>query len=477
MTTRRSDQVKEVKPGAYYPKYMKDVTIEELKAFVGLRLIIENCLQKRRYPDYWKSDGKQFVIETPGFNKVMSRDRFLAIWSFLHIIDEQDPAIDKTDRIYKVRPLINSLLTKFRQFYNPGEHLSLDEGMIPCKNRLAIKQFIKDKPIKWGIKAFLLCDSRNGYIYNAEVYTGRENLDHPNLGITGNVVTRLLTSCDLNNKGHCLFMDRYYNSVTLFDHLHEVEQTHAIGTAMTNRKHFPVDVAKSKLKKRGESAHSCRGPITAVAWMDKKKIHFLSNCSDPTELSSVHRRTKDGSLVAVPCPQVVTDYNKFMGGTDLNDQMTRLQKSRRHYKWPRRLFLKSMMWALYNSYILYREVTSQSTTFSQYVDTLCHDLIGTHRSTHVHKPLRGAPIPVERRLQEVGLHMPEKREDTGKGQTCKVCSSKVNYYNKHKTINGGVVPPRVSKSQIRCSECEVYLCVKIGSTCWRDFHTKAEYWR
>ena len=41
------------------------------------------------------------------------------------------------------------------------QQLSLDEGMIPTKNRLAIKQYIRDKPVRWGIKSFLLCEARN----------------------------------------------------------------------------------------------------------------------------------------------------------------------------------------------------------------------------------------------------------------------------------------------------------------------------
>ena len=42
--------------------------------------------------------------------------------------------------------------------------LSLDEGMIPCKNHLAFTQYLKDKPVKWGIKSFLLTNSTNEYV-------------------------------------------------------------------------------------------------------------------------------------------------------------------------------------------------------------------------------------------------------------------------------------------------------------------------
>jgi len=37
-----------------------------------------------------------------------------------------------------------------------------------------------------GIKTFILSDSRNGYLYNAEVYVGKSDDSlHPELGATG----------------------------------------------------------------------------------------------------------------------------------------------------------------------------------------------------------------------------------------------------------------------------------------------------
>ena len=39
------------------------------------------------------------------------------------------------------------------------------------------------------------------------------------------------------------------------------------------------------------------------------------------------------------------------------------------------------------------------------------------------------------------------------------------------------IPTPRSKSCIRCSLCQAYLCIKRGSTCWTEYHTKVEYWR
>ena len=56
--------------------------------------------------------------------------------------------------------------------------------MIPTNNRLAIKQYIRDKPVRWGIKSFLLCEAKTGYILDAEIYYRflTSNFDYNTIG-------------------------------------------------------------------------------------------------------------------------------------------------------------------------------------------------------------------------------------------------------------------------------------------------------
>ena len=373
MTNSRAHQTLAAKPNNYYAKLFKDATVAEMKAFIGLRIYMEYLCIKPSYRDYWTNEGQDFLGFTPGYRSVMTRDRFFALWTFLHVMDEEDTEIDKTDKIYKVRPFLEHLLPKFRHYYRPKQYLSLDEGMIPTKNRLAIKQYLKDKPTKWGIKSFLLCEGDTGYIVNADIYTGAVPMPVPELGAVGNTVIRLLT-CGMENQSHVLAMDRYYNSVTLSKYALTELQTGIVGTLMQNRKHFPVSLKSVKKLARGDSRYLCKNSVTCMVWQDKKPITFISNFHDPEQTGVATRRNKDGTLLEITMPQLVKDYNLYMGGCDKNDQMTRLHRSRRHYRWPRRLFIKIFMWACYNSYVLYlskQDGTKKKPIFHKvYLDTL-----------------------------------------------------------------------------------------------------------
>ena len=197
---------------------------------------MEKCVIKPQSKSYWQGAGHNFIAHTPGFREVMERDRFIALWGFLHLVDQRDEAVDKSDKIYKVSPMLDRMLPLFRRYYSPRQQLSLDEGMIPTKNRFAIKQYIRDKPVRWGIKSFLLCEAKTGYILDAEIYTGRVKDRHwPLLGSAGSVVRRLVENSQVTNKNHMLFMGRFYNSVALFHLLKNELGVLAAGTVMPSR--------------------------------------------------------------------------------------------------------------------------------------------------------------------------------------------------------------------------------------------------
>ena len=67
---------------------------------------------------------------------------------------------DRTDdRLWKIRGLFEIIRTNFSKFYNPSEHLALDEVTVKFKGRVVFKQHITKKLKRFGIKMFKLCDS------------------------------------------------------------------------------------------------------------------------------------------------------------------------------------------------------------------------------------------------------------------------------------------------------------------------------
>lgn len=126
-----------------------------------------------------------------------------------------------------------------------------------------------------------------------------------------------------------------------------------------NRKNFPSDLAAADIA-RGESKFAVADGVVAVkyrAMQDKsnrkpKVVNMLST-DHPNTVAAAPKSDKDGN--AVLKTTCVLDYNRCIGGVDLNDQqLESILVIRKTYKWYKKLFFfHLMMQCLLSAYKLY----------------------------------------------------------------------------------------------------------------------------
>lgn len=116
--------------------------------------------------------------------------------------------------------------------------------MAKSKHRSGIRQYIKNKPTKRGIKLWVLAESANGYTYDFDVYIGRRAGAQPSAnGLGYDIVIQVI--CPLLNQGYHLYFDNFYTFVKLIKDLFVV-RVPATGTAAENRNGFPDCTKKGK---------------------------------------------------------------------------------------------------------------------------------------------------------------------------------------------------------------------------------------
>lgn len=81
-------------------------------------------------------------------------------------------ATERSDRVYKVRPLIEQVRKSNAKLWSMLTEIVIDESMIRCTSRWAggMSQYNSAKPIKHGLKVFVICCGVSNFIYNFEVY-------------------------------------------------------------------------------------------------------------------------------------------------------------------------------------------------------------------------------------------------------------------------------------------------------------------
>ena len=170
------------------------------------------------------------------------------------------------------------------------------------------------KPDKYGIKAYKLCDSSNGYCARFELYTATPHGEPTGHGSTYDLVFRLVIPYLFT--GRILFTDNYYSSLQLFMDLYD-SGIGATGTTR-NRKEIPDSIKYANVKKRGENVVVNNNPLVCAKVMDKKAVTFLSTAHS---FKMVALESVDFRGNPIERLEMMNEYNKYMGGVDVNDQM------------------------------------------------------------------------------------------------------------------------------------------------------------
>ncbi|GBN81315.1 PiggyBac transposable element-derived protein 4 [Araneus ventricosus] len=246
----------------------------------------------------------------------MSYRRFHLIHRYLHFSDDTkfDAKTHECPKLQKLWPIIKHLNTRYRETITPERDVTIDESLMLYKGRLHWKQYIPLKRSRFGIKSFILCESKSGYVYQLIIYTGKDTLfddNNQHLCKSSQVVMTLMQP--LLNKGYCLTTDNYYTSPELADILIN-RRTDIYGTLKLTRKDVPKELQKKKLK-LGEICAYQRGKVCLIKWMDKKAVSLLSTIHNPImiEVPSYKNEVRKK-------PKVVMEYNNTMGGVDRMDQ-------------------------------------------------------------------------------------------------------------------------------------------------------------
>lgn len=101
----------------------------------------------------------------------ITRDRFLLLSSKLYFNHPEKPG--NAGKTYYMDELLNCLKYTFNRARSEATYQSIDECMIKCKARTSIKQFMKEKPTKRGVKGWVRADAESGYVYDLNIYTGK----------------------------------------------------------------------------------------------------------------------------------------------------------------------------------------------------------------------------------------------------------------------------------------------------------------
>lgn len=427
-------------------------TDNEIRTFIGISILM-GIKKLPYYRDYWSSSQD---LNDAYISRLMPVNRFGWLLNNIHLNDnvlQPNRSDVNYDKLYKVRPLIDIISETFKACYNPTKCVTVDESMVKFKGRSTLKQYLKDKPIKRGYKVWMLC-CESGYNYKFEIYTGKKhNIVEKNLG--ANVVKRLMEGLD--GKNHHVYFDNYFSNYELMTYLIN-KQIYACGTVQSNRKYLPV-LKGDRCMERGEIDWKVSDAgILYLKWMDNRSVHILSNCHRGDDVINVQRRSKDGRVREVPCPQAIQDYNLNMNKVDKFNQLKKNYGiDKRSKKWWLRIFWHLIDACIINSFIIWKELDTDKLSLKDFRRSISADYV---RYALVLRPARSpkGPVVIKKNKPEVpqnirtesASHQPERTTY----RRCAMCSTKKNQV----------------RTMWKCTICNVPLCLRKQKNCFQNYH-------
>lgn len=151
---------------------MKDATLEDQKAFIGLLYIAGlNRSNRQNLNDLWRTDGTGVEI----FRTTMSLQRFYCLQNCLTFDDKNTrDQRKKTDNLAAIRDIFDNFVENIQKHYVPSENCTIDEMLLSFRGRCPFRVYIHNKPAKYGIKIQALVDAEKFYILKLEVYAGKQ---------------------------------------------------------------------------------------------------------------------------------------------------------------------------------------------------------------------------------------------------------------------------------------------------------------
>ena len=278
------------------------ISEQEFCTFLGVNLLMGiNKLSTMKI--YWSVDqglGNSLI------QKAMTRVLFLEILQNIHFADNHKELPPKEseeyDHAWKLRPLFGHLEKHFQDMLQPEAHQLIDEHMYKFKGKSIMRQYMKNKPIKWGFKFWFRCGANSGYFYEFDMHLGRKG--NTEFGLGESVVLSLCQK--LKDTHYFVFFDNFFISLALLVKLLEMG-IYATGTVRANRKNMPV-LNHDKDMKRGEHDWFSSNHLSAIKWMNNKSIILLSNYFNPKETQQTESRVKGSKdKVKVTCPSVIQE--------------------------------------------------------------------------------------------------------------------------------------------------------------------------
>ena len=395
-----------------------DLSIDELKAFLGL-CIIRGVIKGRDKPlcSFWENSYGRRI-----FGETMARNKFQLVLRYIRF-DEKATQTQRrgSDKFAAIRELWERVMLNCQNAFFPHANVTIDKQLFPCRSRCPFIQYMPQKPAKFGIKFWMICDVDTYYVLQAFPYTGKT--DRIEEGLGDHVVMKLMNP--YFETGLNVTTDNFFTNLSTAKKLKKHKIT-MVGTVRQNRKEIPEEIKFDKKDELYSSRFlfSASENIMMCSYKAKKAKNVYL-------LSSMHNvgRVDDGDPKRRP--EAILFYNETKGGVDTADEMLRGYSTKAaSRRWPLAAFFNLLDIVCLDAYVICKDVGIENVSRRRFLLQLGEALCDVERKRRKPSTLR---LPAT-----VGNHSGDYELPDNKRTSCRSCQK--------------------NKTRVRCENCKAFVC-------------------
>ena len=253
----------------------ENTTTMELRAFIGCLIMSGDRKDNHLTTEllFTRTYGTTF------YSCLFTQKRFEFLIRCLRF-DDKDARETSDDKFHKLREFWDAVIPNCSRNYIPGPILTVDEQLQGFRGRCGFRVYIANKPNKYGIKVFMVCDAKTGYCLNAIPYLAKDG--HPEIPagqLQGTYFTlKLLEPLHEYMKDTVVCCDNWFTGMGLVSGLQRIGAG-LVGTTRP-KKYLPDDTVKLMNLPIGESValydHDYKVNIVYTKVKAKKFVALLT---------------------------------------------------------------------------------------------------------------------------------------------------------------------------------------------------------
>lgn len=173
-------------------------------------------------------------------------------------------------------------------------------------------------------------------------------------------------------------MDNLFISIPLIKILRE-DGIFALGTVRLNRvPGVDNELVPAKDLERGmTSMATSEDNISVIRWMDNRQVHMASTYAGALPEDTVKRYDRTSkTVIEIPRPFAIKEYNRYMGGVDMADRMiAHYPHGLKSKRWYLRIFFHLINICIVNAWLCYKRSVNEKIDLLTFKSSVANSLI------------------------------------------------------------------------------------------------------